>query len=107
MTPDSTRGARTRIPRSLCSARASARRRWAAGSVLRSRDEPARLPRHPGGGAGGAIFAAALSTANGMILHGAIGLTYDIYRNLRRKLVDDHALIRGTQVVLMVMAVIA
>lgn len=42
-----------------------------------------------------------------MILHGAIGLTYDIYRNLRRKLVDDHALIRGTQVVLMVMAVIA
>lgn len=54
-----------------------------------------------------AIFAAALSTANSMVLHSAIALTYDIYRNVRTTRVDDRKLIRGTQVLLMVMAVIA
>jgi sodium/pantothenate symporter len=54
-----------------------------------------------------AIFAAALSTANGMVLHTAIAGTYDIFRNLRKERVDDHVLIRLTQILLMIMAVIA
>jgi sodium/pantothenate symporter len=54
-----------------------------------------------------AIFAAALSTANGMVLHTAIAGTYDIFRNLRKARIEDRALIRLTQVLLMIMAVVA
>jgi sodium/pantothenate symporter len=54
-----------------------------------------------------AIFAAALSTANGMVLHTAIAGTYDIFRNLRKARIEDRALIRLTQILLMIMAVIA
>jgi sodium/pantothenate symporter len=54
-----------------------------------------------------AIFAAALSTANGMVLHIAIAGTYDIFRNLRKDRIEDRALIRLTQILLMIMAVIA
>lgn len=54
-----------------------------------------------------AIFAAALSTANGMVLHTAIAGTYDILRNLRKKRIEDPRLIRLTQVLVMVMAVVA
>ena len=54
-----------------------------------------------------AIFAAALSTANGMVLHTAIAGTYDIFRNLRKERIEDRALIRLTQILLMIMAVIA
>lgn len=54
-----------------------------------------------------AIFAAALSTANGMILQSAIAITYDIYRNLSKKRVEDKKFIRLTQGILMVIAIIA
>ncbi|MGD8288193.1 MAG: sodium:solute symporter family protein [Gemmatimonadota bacterium] len=54
-----------------------------------------------------AIFAAALSTANGMVLHTAIAGTYDIFRNLRKDRIEDRALIRLTQILLMVMAIVA
>lgn len=54
-----------------------------------------------------AIFAAALSTANGMILHSAIAVTYDIYRNYTNKNLSDAAFIRLTQAILFVIAVIA
>ncbi|MFC5588728.1 sodium:solute symporter [Sporosarcina soli] len=54
-----------------------------------------------------AIFAAALSTANGMILQAAIAVSYDMYRNLSTKKVEDKALIRITQVLLIIISVIA
>jgi sodium/pantothenate symporter len=54
-----------------------------------------------------AIFAAALSTANGMVLHTAIALTYDIIRNMRRNKMDDKKLIRLTQVLLGVLGLLA
>lgn len=54
-----------------------------------------------------AIFAAALSTANGMILHSAIAVTYDIVRNVEKKEIKDQKLIRMTQVVLGVLGLIA
>lgn len=54
-----------------------------------------------------AIFAAALSTANGMILHSAIAITYDIYRNYTNKNLSDASFIRLTQVILFVIAIIA
>jgi len=54
-----------------------------------------------------AIFAAALSTANGMVLHTAIAGTYDIFRNLRKVRIEDRALIRLTQILLLIMAVVA
>lgn len=54
-----------------------------------------------------AIFAAALSTANGMVLHTAIALTYDIIRNVRRNKMNDKKLIRLTQVLLGVLDLLA
>lgn len=54
-----------------------------------------------------AIFAAALSTANGMILQAAIAVSYDMYRNLSTKKVEDKALIRITQVLLIIISIIA
>lgn len=54
-----------------------------------------------------AIFAAALSTANGMILQAAIATSYDLYRNLSKKKVDDRVLIRITQVLLIILSIIA
>ncbi len=54
-----------------------------------------------------AIFAAALSTANGMVLQAAIAVSYDMYRNLSTKKVEDKALIRITQVLLIIISIIA
>ncbi len=54
-----------------------------------------------------AIFAAALSTANGMILQASIATSYDLYRNLSKKKVEDKALIRITQILLIIISVIA
>jgi sodium/pantothenate symporter len=54
-----------------------------------------------------AIFAAALSTANGMILQSAIAVTYDIYRNYSKKIVKDSFFIKLTQGLLIVIAIIA
>ncbi|WP_213422600.1 sodium:solute symporter family protein [Bhargavaea massiliensis] len=54
-----------------------------------------------------AIFAAALSTSNGMVLQAAIAVSYDMYRNLRTKPVADGTLIRITQVLLIVISIIA
>jgi sodium/pantothenate symporter len=54
-----------------------------------------------------AIFAAALSTANSMVLHSAIAVTYDIVRNVSRTRIDDQRLIRITQVLLVVIAIIS
>jgi sodium/pantothenate symporter len=54
-----------------------------------------------------AIFAAALSTANGMVLHSAIAIAYDIVRNVSRTRIDDQKLIHLTQGILMVLAVVA
>lgn len=54
-----------------------------------------------------AIFAAALSTANGMILQSTIAITYDIYRNLSKKPVKDSSFIKVTQGLLIVVALIA
>lgn len=54
-----------------------------------------------------AIFAAALSTANGMILQSSIAVTYDIFRNLSKRDMKDSSFIRMTQVVIIITAVIA
>lgn len=54
-----------------------------------------------------AIFAAALSTANGMILQAAIATSYDLYRNLSNKKVEDISLIRITQVLLVIISIIS
>ncbi|MEK4425121.1 sodium:solute symporter family protein [Solibacillus sp. FSL K6-1523] len=54
-----------------------------------------------------AIFAAALSTANGMILQASIATSYDLYRNLSKKKVEDRALIRITQVLLIIISIIS
>lgn len=54
-----------------------------------------------------AIFAAALSTSNGMILQAAIAVSYDMYRNLRTEKVEDKALIRITQVLLIIISFVA
>ncbi|MGE7918150.1 sodium:solute symporter family protein [Viridibacillus sp. NPDC093762] len=54
-----------------------------------------------------AIFAAALSTANGMILQAAIAVSYDMYRNLSTKKIADGILIRITQVLLIIISIIA
>lgn len=54
-----------------------------------------------------AIFAAALSTANGMILHSAIAVTYDIYRNMSKKDIKDSSFIKLTQVLLFIIAIVA
>lgn len=53
------------------------------------------------------IFAAALSTANGMVLQTAIATSYDLYRNLSKKKVDDKKLVRITQVLLVVISLIS
>ncbi|MRG87574.1 sodium:solute symporter family protein [Salinibacillus xinjiangensis] len=54
-----------------------------------------------------AIFAAALSTANGMILQSTIAITYDIFRNMSKKRVKDSSFIKITQGLLIVVAIIA
>src|SRR5699024_11830 len=54
-----------------------------------------------------AIFAAALSTANGMILQSTIAITYDVVRNIRKKTIKDAKFIRLTQSLLLIVALVA
>jgi sodium/pantothenate symporter len=54
-----------------------------------------------------AIFAAALSTANSVVLTAALAMTYDVFRGVKKAAVEDDMLIRLTRIVLIVLAVVA
>lgn len=53
-----------------------------------------------------AILAAALSTANAQLLHNALGITYDIVRNLVPRPIEDKKLMFWTRVVIVVAGVL-
>jgi len=53
------------------------------------------------------VLAAALSTANGMLLHQALALNYDIIRNLRKEKIEDEKLIRWNRIIIILFGVIA
>ncbi len=53
-----------------------------------------------------AILAAALSTANAMLLHNALAITYDIWRNISKKTIEEHKFMNVTRVVILVTGVL-
>jgi sodium/pantothenate symporter len=53
------------------------------------------------------VLAAALSTANGMLLHQALALNYDIIRNLSNKKISDEKIIRWNRIIIILFGVIA
>lgn len=54
-----------------------------------------------------AIAAAANSTANAMLLHNSLAITYDIFRNLSPKKISDQTLIRFSRMLMVILGVIA
>ena len=54
-----------------------------------------------------AIAAAANSTANAMLLHNSLAITYDIIRNLSPRKIDDQTLIRFSRILMVILGVIA
>jgi sodium/pantothenate symporter len=65
------------------------------------------MPIFIGGLALAGVMAAAMSTANGMLLHQALALNYDIIRNLRTEKIDDQKLIKWNRVVIILLGVVA
>lgn len=65
------------------------------------------MPIFIGGLALAGVMAAAMSTANGMLLHQALALNYDIVRNLKREKISDEKLIVWNRILIIVLGVIA
>lgn len=53
------------------------------------------------------VLAAAMSTANGMLLHQALALNYDIIRNLKKEKIDDEKLIKWNRIIIILLGIIA
>lgn len=53
------------------------------------------------------VLAAALSTANGMLLHQALALNYDVVRNLTKKKISDDVFIKWNRYIIIAFGVIA
>jgi sodium/pantothenate symporter len=65
------------------------------------------MPIFIGGLALAGVMAAAMSTANGMLLHQALALNYDVIRNLRKDKIDDDVLIKWNRIMIIVLGVVA
>jgi len=65
------------------------------------------MPIFIGGLALAGVMAAAMSTANGMLLHQALALNYDIIRNLKNTKIDDTTLIKWNRIMIILLGVVA
>lgn len=63
------------------------------------------LPVFIGGIALAGVLAAAMSTANSMLLHQALALNYDIIRNLTGKKIEDTTMIRWNRIITVILGV--
>ena len=65
------------------------------------------IPIAVGGLALVGVLAAAMSTANSMLLHQALALNYDIIRNLKGRKIDDRTMIRWNRITVVIFGCIA
>jgi len=65
------------------------------------------MPIFIGGLALAGVMAAAMSTANGMLLHQTLALNYDIIRNLKKERIDDEKIIKWNRIMILLLGVVA